>query len=149
MRTSKILLVSLPLVLAGCFDSDGDSIHYHPQPAPVVVATPSTKTPAVVKRSALKPQKAPDCGCGHGPDTVSAASPCPNPAICPPIPVTASGEEWHPSEGLLVRAGDLVMELQAKNGGVRPSHAVMSVHIQKNMGLTSPQAEAVLEELGL
>ena len=149
MRISKILLVSLPLVLAGCFDSDGDSVQYHPQPTPIAVATPSTNTPAVVKSAALTPQKVADCGCGHGPDMLSAASPRPNPAICPPIPVTAAGEEWHPSEGLLVRAGDLIMELQAKNGGVRPSHAVMSTHIQKNMGLTLGQTEAVLEELGL
>lgn len=147
MRTSKILLVSLPLILSGCFDSDGDSIHYHPQPAPVTVAPPSAKTP-VVNRVVTTPKPSSDCGCSHGADTVSAASPRPNPA-CPPIPMTASGEEWHPSEGIIVRAGDLVMELQAKNGGVRPSHAVMSAHIQKNMALTSSQAEAVLEELGL
>jgi hypothetical protein len=41
------------------------------------------------------------------------------------------------------------MELQRANGNVRPSHAAMSKHIQANMGLTAPQAELVLEEMGL
>jgi hypothetical protein len=67
----------------------------------------------------------------------------------PPSSPSESDAEWNPNEGQLVRAGELVMELQRQNGNVRPSHAAMATHIRTHMGLTAPQAEKVLEEMGL
>lgn len=70
------------------------------------------------------------------------------PTVPTAVPVPAA-EEWQPSEGHLVRAGDLIMELKKNNGGINPSHKEMVTHIRTNMGVSSEQAEAILGELGL
>ena len=70
------------------------------------------------------------------------------PSVRPMSPVTQKGE-WHPLSGHLVLAGDLLMELKRRNGGITPTHKEMSHHLQSNMELTSSQSEKILDELGL
>lgn len=121
-KFSVALMVSV--VLAGCggvFDDKDDS-----DGQPVTVAP----MPSVVSSA---PVASPvDDGCCH-----PSASPSSDP-VC----------EWHPLEGHLVRAGDLVMDLKRKLAR-DPSHTEMRNHIQSTMGLSTLQAEKVLEELGL
>lgn len=133
MHISKILVMTFPLILVGCsdfFDEDSDSFSSSP-PAP---APTSPSAPAGCGCPVEKPQQTP-----------AAAVPPPASTALPSGPVP----DWHPSEGHLVRAGDLVMELKNRNGGRNPSHTAMATHIQTHMGLTPHQAEMVLEELGL
>jgi hypothetical protein len=167
MRYSKILIASLPLMLVGCLDVFDDSDDFYAQPDPVTVQAtapvaapvppapgqfaPPPTPPGPGRPFKPKPPKTSDCGCpseeAPRPVPVVPVVPCPtecsNPSDQPVDP------EWHPKEGLLVQAGEHVMELQRKNGNVRPSHAAMCAHIQAKMGLTAPQAQVVLEEMGL
>jgi hypothetical protein len=141
MRLSKIMLMTFPVMLAGCLNSDDDSpTPYSHAPAPVPVQV------APANPSANPPAPPADCGC---PGAGGAPQPCSNPAVC----VNPPAQDWHPTEGHLVKAGELVMELQRRNGGVKPSHAAMVAHLQANMqapfAVTAPQAERVLEEMGL
>ena len=164
MRYSKIMIASLPILLVGCLDVFDDSEDFYTQPAPVAAPAPVQvaapvppvhgSTPPFGPGRPFKPThpKASDCGCSGEtpkPAVASTATPCPNPTECPNPSAQAVDPEWHPKEGHLVQAGELVMELQRQNGNVRPSHAAMATHIQSKMGLTAPQAEAVLEEMGL
>lgn len=56
--------------------------------------------------------------------------------------------EWHPKEGDLVRAGELVMELKQKKDS-KPTNEEMSLYLQNNMAVSASQAHLILEELGL
>lgn len=56
--------------------------------------------------------------------------------------------EWHPKEGDLVRAGELVMKLKQEKGG-NPTNEEMISYLQNNMAISSSQAHLILEELGL
>jgi hypothetical protein len=66
------------------------------------------------------------------------------PSVAAPQPA-----EWQPLDGQVVRAGELVMELKKNKGGASPSHAEMLAYLQVQMGLTSFQAEKILDELGI
>ncbi len=130
MHASKISVISMvPMLLAGlltgCLDVFDDEDSY----SPVTVAPVPAPAPVVSPTPAATPSA--DGACCH--PTASFSEP-----VC----------EWHPLEGHLVRAGDLVMDLKRKMGK-DPSHREMLTHIQSNMGLTAAQAEKVLEELGL
>lgn len=56
--------------------------------------------------------------------------------------------DWEPNEGHLVRAGELVMDLK-RDLGRAPTVGEMQNYLQANMGLSSSEANKVLEELGL
>lgn len=147
MRISKVLVVALPLSLAGCngfFGEDSDNF-YAPSPPPVaaapVAAAPKSTPPAHE-----------GCGC---PDKLT---PSPSTAMSQPAAVSCVPSEdlaWFPSEGHLVYAGDLVMELKRSKHGINPSHEEMAQYLQANMkrfpnmSVTAAQSEKVLEELGL
>jgi len=64
-------------------------------------------------------------------------------------PAVKPDPAWQPTEGHLVRAGDLLMELQRKHGGRRPPHGEMMSYLQEKMHLTMNQAEIIIEELGV
>ena len=57
--------------------------------------------------------------------------------------------KWKPSEGELVRAGDLVMGLKNDKGGSIPTHGEMQSHLQSSMGLSGQQADKFLGKLGI
>ncbi len=57
-------------------------------------------------------------------------------------------EEWHPKEGDLVKAGELVMNLKKEKQG-NPTNEEMVSYLQNHMAITSSQAHLILEELGL
>ena len=138
MRTSKILAICFPLILAGCNDSfrEDASSFYTPPPVVVSPTSPATSSPSVVP----KPE---GCGCPHQPAVPPSALPQPDciPEIADPA--------WFPSEGQLVRAGEQVMDLKRSKNGVYPSHEEMARHLVVNMPVTAAQAEKILEELGL
>ena len=134
MCNSKILAFMLPLLLAGCLDFVEDDTFYTPPPQ--AVSAPPVAVPAAVGVAPAHSAPA-DCCC----DGAVKQQPCPQP--------DASAPDWHPSEGQLVRAGDLVMELQRSNNGVRPSHAAMATHLRTHMGVSASQADGILEEMGL
>lgn len=143
MRTSKILVVGLPLVLAGCHDffgEDSDSF-YTPPPAPVAAPTSTAGT-------ASKPAVSDNCGCPKSTSMPSSALSQPSALSCTPVEAETD-PAWFPSEGHLVRAGDQVMELKRSKHGINPTHEEMARHLVANMGVTAAQAEKILEELGL
>ena len=152
MRTSKILVVALPLVLAGCnefFGDDSDSFYTPPPPPAVASPSAATGAPSVTP----KPKASDDCGCPQEPTaTPSSVLPQSVAGHCMP---TEMDPAWFPSEGHLVYAGDLVMELKRSKHGINPSHAEMAQYLQANMkrfpgmGVNAAQAEKVLEEMGL
>ena len=137
MRTSKILAISFPLILAGCndFDREDSGSFYTPPPVVVSPTSSATGSPAITPKSE-------DCGCPQ-PAMPSSAVSQPN---CMP---EVADPAWFPSEGQLVRAGDQVMELKRTKNGVYPSHEEMARHLVVNMPVTAAQAEKILEELGL
>ncbi len=152
MRISKVLAVALPLTLAGCNGFFGeDSDNFYAPPPPPVVAPPSATTGA--PSVAPKPKASEDCGCPQEPAAIpSSALPQSFTGHCTPMEMDPA---WFPSEGHLVYAGDLVMELKRSKHGINPSHEEMAQYLQANMkrfpnmGVTAVQAEKVLEELGL
>lgn len=143
MHISKVLVVALPLALAGCHDFFGEDSDSFYTPPPAQAST--TTGPASVMP---KPTTFDDCGC---PKPIPMPSPTlSQPAVGGCTPVEAEADSaWFPSEGLLVRAGDQVMELKRSKNGVYPSHEEMARHLVANMGITAGQAEKILEELGL
>lgn len=150
MHYSKILIVSIPVFLAGCLDvfEDDSSNFYTPPKVNVPAPTPAHVGPRKPSGPGI-PSGTTGCGCsGSEVQHQPGPSPIPCDALAPSS-ASVPNADWRPLEGHLVRAGDLVMELQRGNGGVRPTHAAMSKHIQSNMGLTAHQAELVLEEMGL
>lgn len=170
MRTLKILTVTLPLALAGCnefFGEDSDDFYTPPPPpppppaaAPVPVAPTPARVPSAPTR--VVPAPAPskptasstgDCGCPVKPEPAPSST-LSQPAAVNVVPVEADAA-WFPSEGHLVYAGDLVMELKTSKHGVNPSHEEMVQYLQANMkrfprmDVNAAQAEKILEELGL
>ena len=147
MRTSKILVVGLPLVLAGCHDFFGeDSDSFYTPPPPPAAA------PAPMAAAKPTPPAHEGCGCPDKP------TPVPSAAVTQPAAVTdvpSQDSAWFPSEGHLVYGGDLVMELKRSKHGINPSHEEMAQYLHTNMkrfpgmGVTAAQAEKILEELGL
>lgn len=146
MRTSKISIIALPLFLAGCHDFFGnDSDNFYAPPPPVAASAPVTSTPSPSKPT---PTEREGCGCpDKSPAIPSSALPHPVAGSC--LPSAEVDQAWFPSEGHLVRAGDLVMALKTSKHGINPSHEEMSRHLVANMGVTAGQAEKILEELGL
>ena len=57
-------------------------------------------------------------------------------------------EEWHPKEGDLVRAGELIMKLKKEKEG-NPTNEEMVSYLHNHMAITPSQAHLILEELGL
>lgn len=135
MRNSKLMVVSLSVLLAGCLNSGDDTSTYHsaPAPAPVVVAPANPVAPPA------------DCCCPEA----GPAKPCP----CPPPCSKSEAQNWHPKEGHLVSAGDHIMDLKRQKGALRPSHAEMVAYLQTHMKppfvVNCHQAEVILQELGL
>lgn len=130
MRFLKFTVMTLPLTLSGCFNSsheDSGVFYNHPleaSPAPIPSSSPS------------EPR---DFSC--------PVEPClSEPSYTPPE--TAVIPEWRPSEGQLIRAGELVMELKNQQESI-PTHDAMIKHVQINMGLTHQQAEMILAELDI
>lgn len=56
--------------------------------------------------------------------------------------------EWHPKEGDLVRAGELVMNLKQEKKR-NPTNEEMTSYLKEKMAISSSQAHLILEELGL
>lgn len=56
--------------------------------------------------------------------------------------------EWHPKEGDLVKAGELIMKLK-KATESKLTNAQMVSYLENNMSISSSQAHLILEELGL
>lgn len=174
MYISKILRVAVvPVAIVGCsefFGDDADTFSSAP-PAhgvpPVVAAPPAPPAPPGPRGHRGRPghparpgpgnppyPKTPPstqtgCSCPAEVQQQAPVAPVPAPVapVEPAAPV-APAPEWHPNEGQLVRAGDLVVALR-RAGGVYPTHAAMVTHIQNNMGVSAQQAERILEELGL
>lgn len=67
----------------------------------------------------------------------------------PPVIDPHQPAEWEPSNGHVVRAGALVMELRRSKDGVNPARDEMITYLLANMDVTAVQAEKILEELGL
>lgn len=170
MRTLKILTVTLPLSLVGCnefFGEDSDDFYTPPPPPPPTAApAPVASAPAAVAPAPAPVAPAPtlsksapsasgDCSCPVKPEPApSPSSTLSQPAAVSAVPVEADAA-WFPSEGHLVYAGDLVMELKTSKHGINPSHEEMVQYLQANMkrfprmGVNAAQAEKILEELGL
>jgi len=56
--------------------------------------------------------------------------------------------EWHPKEGDLVRAGELIMKLKKETESNLTNEKMVS-YLENNMSISSSQAHLILEELGL
>ena len=167
MRTSKILAVTLPLALAGCnefFGDDSDDFYTPPPPPPAAAPVPVAPAPAPISPAPapVAPAPAPSkpaskdhegCGCPVKPEPAPSST-LSQPTAVSAVPVEADAA-WFPSEGHLVYAGDLVMELKTSKHGINPSHEEMVQYLQANMkrfprmGVNAAQAEKILEELGL
>ena len=76
-----------------------------------------------------------------------------NPVVNAPLPAleapVADNGDWEPNEGVLVRAGDLLMQQKRDNGGVIPAREAMSIYLQNQMDLSADQALQVIDELGV
>jgi hypothetical protein len=76
-----------------------------------------------------------------------------NPVVNAPLPAlqapAVDNVDWEPNEGVLVRAGDLLMQQKRDNGGVTPAREAMSLNLQNQMGLSADQALQVIDELGV
>ena len=57
-------------------------------------------------------------------------------------------KQWHPSDGELIRAAELVMILKREKGA-SPNASEMLLCVQSKMNISSSQAEIILDELGL
>lgn len=65
-----------------------------------------------------------------------------------PTPYVQNDEEkWEPECRHLIRAHQLVIELQKLKGGVSPTHREMVSYIQSKMGVSSSQAEKIMDAL--
>ena len=67
----------------------------------------------------------------------------------PPVLVSQSLEEWEPSSGDVVRAGDLLKELWQGNNGVPLTNEEMINCLVANMFVSSAQARKILEAMDL
>jgi hypothetical protein len=76
-----------------------------------------------------------------------------NPVVNAPLPAleapAADNVDWEPNEGVLVRAGELLMQQKRENGGVTPAREAMSLNLQNQMSLSADQALQVIDELGV
>jgi hypothetical protein len=154
--SKKIIMVS-PLILAGCLifeDEQMDTTPYR-QPVHNPLQQPQVRQPrqGELNRQAKKASHQVDedtcckkraSGEGQRQRPISQA-----PVTVSPSGAASQSAEWQPSDGQVVRAGELVMELKKNKGGANPSHAEMVAYLQSRMNLTSFQAEKVLDELGL
>jgi len=59
-----------------------------------------------------------------------------------------TNDNWQPNEGQIVRAGELVMNLQRELGR-QPSASEMQHKLQGSMGLSTLQSNKILDDLGL
>lgn len=62
--------------------------------------------------------------------------------------LTSPSIEWHPKEGDLVKAGELIMNLKHEKKR-SPTNQEMTFYLIEEMEITSSQAHLILEELGL
>ena len=160
MQNSKILFISLSVLLAGCsdfFNDDGGSFSAGSAspPAPVAVPPAPPGPPAPQPPPAPPPgphhsdgpydSKPSDCGCDGKPGSkpIPSAALKPNPGTSP-----FSETDWVPTEEERVIAADIVRELENKNSGTTPSRTVIKSSIQSRMGLSDYQTNILLEEIG-
>ncbi len=55
---------------------------------------------------------------------------------------------WQPNEGMLVRAGDLLMQQQRELGHI-PSNAIKSQYLIQYLNISQQRANIILDELGI
>lgn len=157
MRNSRILIMSLPVFLAGCtdfFSDDSDSFHTgsstNPAPVAAPAAPPAPPPPPPaggLRRGQPQNPCAEDCGCS-GDD-----KPGPKPIPSNSLPTNFGGsttteDEWQPSEHQKVLAADLIRELEHKHKSEKLSRTVLVPHIQSRLGLNSAQTNILLDEIG-
>ncbi|OJX10915.1 MAG: hypothetical protein BGO77_05225 [Caedibacter sp. 37-49] len=122
----------------------------------VVACNHSKKEPWIESESNVQaplPPHAPIAPLGNGQsanvNSNSQSTQIQEPAVVIPDKILQKEqEEWHPKEGDLVKAGELIMNLK-KEKQANPTNEEMVSYLQNNMSITSSQAHLILEELGL